>query len=176
MENNNNGIDIEKLKQARGNGSFTLAYEDKATRAKRKSLPIVLFIVGFIVVLALCVSVVSSANQKRLQREYEEQLRIEQQRQEQEELERQRLEQERINSEQDFYNNNYSTLQIEVLKKVNIRTEPNTNSEILRVANEGEFYDVYEVRYSDYTWYRIGYNEWLASNGSWVNEYYYGEK
>lgn len=117
MENNNNGIDIEKLKQARGNGSFTLAYEDKATRAKRKSLPIVLFIVGFIVVLALCVSVVSSANQKRLQREYEEQLRIEQQRQEQEELERQRLEQERINSEQDFYNNNYSTLQIEVLKK-----------------------------------------------------------
>ncbi len=56
-------------------------------------------------------------------------------------------------------------------EQINIRTSPDTNGEIVDVLEKGRTYDVYEIqRNSDYTWYRIGDDQWVADqNGEWMS-------
>lgn len=52
---------------------------------------------------------------------------------------------------------------------INIRTSPNTSSEVVGTVYTSEIYDVYEVKEEgDYTWYRIGDNRWIADGGGWL--------
>lgn len=51
---------------------------------------------------------------------------------------------------------------------VNIRKSASTSSDKNGMAYNAEAYDVYEIKTSgDYTWYRIGTDQWVANNGQW---------
>ena len=53
---------------------------------------------------------------------------------------------------------------------IKVRTAPNLNAEQVDVATVGQLKEVYEVVENDgYTWYRIGEDNWIASDGSWVS-------
>lgn len=53
---------------------------------------------------------------------------------------------------------------------IKVRTAPNLSAEQVDVATVGQLKDVYEVAENDgYTWYRIGEDNWIASDGSWVS-------
>ncbi len=53
---------------------------------------------------------------------------------------------------------------------IKVRTAPNLNAEQVDVATLGQLKEVYEVVENDgYTWYRIGEDNWIASDGSWVS-------
>ena len=53
---------------------------------------------------------------------------------------------------------------------IKVRTAPNLSAEQVDVATVGQLKDVYEVVENDgYTWYRIGEDNWIASDGSWVS-------
>ena len=52
---------------------------------------------------------------------------------------------------------------------INVRQSPSTEAEIVSSVYEGEEYHVYEVDHGDeYTWYRIGDDQWIADGGGWV--------
>ena len=57
---------------------------------------------------------------------------------------------------------------------INIRRDPSTTSKenIIDQAYMGETYTVYEqIEDSEYTWYRIGEDRWIANDGTWCIEY-----
>jgi len=65
------------------------------------------------------------------------------------------------------------------VKTINIRRDPSTVSKenIVGKAHMGETYTVFEQRNDkDYTWYRIGENQWIANDGTWCVEYGNKEK
>ncbi len=54
---------------------------------------------------------------------------------------------------------------------INIHTEANTTSGVLGIVQEGESYDVYEIKKDrTYTWYKIGEEQWIADDdsGDWL--------
>ena len=53
---------------------------------------------------------------------------------------------------------------------INVRTSPDTESSILGIVELDTEHDVYEIRSDeDYTWYRIGAEQWIAdSHDEWV--------
>lgn len=52
---------------------------------------------------------------------------------------------------------------------LNIRASASTSSESKGHATQGTTYDVYETASADgYTWYRIGTDQWIASDGTWA--------
>jgi len=65
------------------------------------------------------------------------------------------------------------------VKAIRIRSNPSTENEenIIGLACMGETYTVYEqVKDDKYTWYRIGVEEWIASDGTWCIEYGNGKE
>ena len=57
---------------------------------------------------------------------------------------------------------------------INFRRDPSTTSKenIIDQAYMGETYTVYEqIEDSEYTWYRIGEDRWIANDGTWCIEY-----
>lgn len=57
---------------------------------------------------------------------------------------------------------------------INIRRDPSTTSKenIIDQVHMGETYTVYEqIKDSEYTWYRIGEDRWIANDGTWCIEY-----
>ena len=57
---------------------------------------------------------------------------------------------------------------------INIRRDPSTTSKenIIDQVYMGETYTVYEqTEDSEYTWYRIGEDRWIANDGTWCIEY-----
>ena len=55
---------------------------------------------------------------------------------------------------------------------VNIRTNYNTNAEVIGTVTNGEtrqYYETYEG--PTYTWYKIGEDMWVANQGTWLSEY-----
>lgn len=64
--------------------------------------------------------------------------------------------------------------QIEVkVEKLRVRTEPNTNAEVIGFANIGfyNYSDTYKKDVNDYTWYKIADNNWIASSEEWTTVY-----
>ena len=63
--------------------------------------------------------------------------------------------------------------QIKVLvDNLRIRKSSNTNSEIVGMSIKNNIYDYYEiVKDENYSWYRIGENEWIANNGKYLEVY-----
>lgn len=56
-----------------------------------------------------------------------------------------------------------------VISSINVRKDASTSSEKDGTVSQGEIYDVYEIKEAEgYTWYKIGENKWIASNGDWV--------
>lgn len=53
---------------------------------------------------------------------------------------------------------------------INVRTSPDTSAPVLGIVEVDTEHDVYEIRNDeDYTWYRIGDEQWIAdSNDEWV--------
>ena len=52
---------------------------------------------------------------------------------------------------------------------LNIRSAPSTDAEIVGAATGGETFEVLEESKDDtYTWYRIGEDRWIASDGTWI--------
>lgn len=73
------------------------------------------------------------------------------------------------NVERDEYRN-----QIEVkVEKLRVRTDPNTNAEIIGFANIGfyNYSETYKKDENDYTWYKIADNNWIASSDEWTTVY-----
>lgn len=60
--------------------------------------------------------------------------------------------------------------QIKVLvSNLRIRVEPSINSKIIGYAKKNGIYNNFESRQNDnYTWYKIGENQWIANNGKWI--------
>jgi regulator of replication initiation timing len=60
--------------------------------------------------------------------------------------------------------------QIEVLAtELRTRRSNSTSSIVMQVTKKGQIYDFYEVSTNEnYTWYRIGNNEWIADNGNYL--------
>lgn len=55
------------------------------------------------------------------------------------------------------------------VKKLRIRSKASTSGEKLGYAKKGKTYDVYEIKSGGgYTWYRIGEDEWIADDGTWI--------
>ena len=53
--------------------------------------------------------------------------------------------------------------------ELRIRSEPNTESDILGFAKQNGIYNDLEVyKDSKYMWHKIGDNEWVADNGEWL--------
>ena len=64
--------------------------------------------------------------------------------------------------------------QIEVkVEKLRVRTEPNTNAEVIGFANIGfyNYSNTYKKDKNDYTWYKIADNNWIASSEEWTSVY-----
>ena len=52
---------------------------------------------------------------------------------------------------------------------LNIRHNPDKNSQLMGQTNAPARYDVYEiVQNQGYIWYRIGESLWIANDGTWV--------
>ena len=52
---------------------------------------------------------------------------------------------------------------------INVRQGPSTESAAVGSVYEGEEYHVYEIeKAGEYTWYRIGDDQWIADGGGWV--------
>jgi hypothetical protein len=60
--------------------------------------------------------------------------------------------------------------QIKVLvSNLRIRVEPSINSKIIGYAKKNGIYNNFESCQNDnYTWYKIGENQWIANNGKWI--------
>lgn len=60
--------------------------------------------------------------------------------------------------------------QLQVLvEQLRVRTEPNTNAQVLGFAIEDAIYNHLETKVSGgYTWYKLANNSWIADNGSWI--------
>lgn len=57
---------------------------------------------------------------------------------------------------------------------INVRSDPDSKNDNNKVdkVHMGETYTVFEqTKDSDYTWYRIGKDRWIASDGTWCVEY-----
>ena len=55
--------------------------------------------------------------------------------------------------------------------RMRIRSLPSTTGEIVGYAEEGYTYTYTDTTNNEgYTWYNVGYNMWIASNGQWVSE------
>lgn len=65
----------------------------------------------------------------------------------------------------------YGTIEI-LADSVNIRNLESTDGDKVGVAKKGEKYKVYSVlgatEYSEYTWYNVGDEQFIADNGEWV--------
>lgn len=60
------------------------------------------------------------------------------------------------------------------VKTINVRRDPSTDSKgnIVGKVHMGEMYTVFEQsKDKDYTWYRIGDDQWIANDGTWCVEY-----
>lgn len=56
--------------------------------------------------------------------------------------------------------------------ELNIRTKPNTESEIISTAKKDSFYNYYDVKTSPtYTWYKITTDQWVANDGNYISVY-----
>lgn len=56
-----------------------------------------------------------------------------------------------------------------IVSELRIRSEPNTESNILGFAKQNGIYNDLEVyKDSKYIWHRIADNQWLADNGNWL--------
>lgn len=78
---------------------------------------------------------------------------------------------------EDYFDSGSYLYQIQIsdsVGKINVRSTPNeVNGTIIGSAYPNEVYSVYETKNtSKYTWYRIGNNAWIASNGTWIQEVY----
>ena len=52
---------------------------------------------------------------------------------------------------------------------INIRTKPSTEGDIVGTVYTSEIYEVFEIKKDDdYTWYRIGDDQWIADGGGWL--------
>ena len=57
------------------------------------------------------------------------------------------------------------------LYEIRVRRGPGTDYDALRVLPPGSIVDVYETKTSGgYSWNRIGENEWIANDGSWLEK------
>lgn len=67
---------------------------------------------------------------------------------------------------------NTKTDQIKVLaSELRVRSSYSTDSSIVAVTTQNGFYNWYETQKDNsYTWYRIGDNQWIANDGTWVEE------
>lgn len=55
------------------------------------------------------------------------------------------------------------------VNKLRIRSKAATSSEKVGYVKKGKSYDVYETKTAGgYTWYRIGEDQWIANDGSWI--------
>lgn len=65
-------------------------------------------------------------------------------------------------------NKDLGTITIKV-DGLNMRSLPSTSGKRIGTAENGKTYQVYEKNSAEgYTWYRIGDNQWVADDGSWV--------
>ena len=60
------------------------------------------------------------------------------------------------------------TVTVEV-DRLNIRTSPTKDAPSLGKAENGKSYEVLEIKEAEgYTWYKIGDNQWIADDGTWL--------
>lgn len=57
------------------------------------------------------------------------------------------------------------------VERINVRSGAGLSNDVVGTLTSGEEKDFYEVSESDgYQWYRIGENQWVATDGSWITE------